>query len=109
MKIAEFVKNHKPIQIGGITFELYGVNMYDNADTHTRYPFNEGIAYSFAERYQRALEEISQDIKGMSIKEVQQYYKENTTDDNANYYGEMCFVYTKDFADDQILFGVRMD
>lgn len=45
----------------------------------------------------------------MTIKDAYDYYKENTDDDNANYYGDMVFVYTREYDPEKLLYGVRMD
>lgn len=112
MVIKRFCENVKPVKIGDIIFELYGVNVFDDADTEDKFPYStlDGEEeLTFTERYEKALLELEEDTKGMNIKEAQKYYKEQTDDDNANYYGNLCFVYTKSFDDDSILFGVRMD
>lgn len=108
--ISEYIKNNKkPVKINGITFRLYDVNMYDLADIEKKTNYEEGTDLSFLERLERAIEELEQITKGMTLEEAKTYFRDNTEDGNSNYYGGMCFVYTADMPKSYIMFGVRMD
>ena len=112
MKISEQVKIIKDINVNGVICSIYGVNVHDNEDTTKVFPFESDITLNlnFHDRFRRAITELESDIKeGMTIKDAYDYYKENTDNDNANYYGDMVFVYTKEYDPERLLYGIRMD
>ncbi len=108
--INEYIKKDRmPIKINGITFGLFDVNMYDTEDIDLKTDYQDGIELSFLERRERAIEELEQITKGKTLEEAKTYFRDNTEDGNSNYWGGMCFVYTKDMPKNYIMFGVRMD
>ena len=103
-------KQHKiPIKLGDIIFRVVGVNCNDDEDVDRKTAYDDDEAYSYKERYEKAIAELAEDTKGMTLQQAQKYYKDNTEDDNANYYGNWIYVYTKVMNKSFIQFGVRMD
>ncbi len=109
--IYELIKeqNKKPIRIGNLIFRIEGVNCLDDEDIDKKVAYDDDEAYSYKERYEKAIAELTRDTEGMTLNEAQKYYKDNTDDDNANYYGDWIYVYTKSFEKNYLSFGVRMD
>jgi hypothetical protein len=109
--IKSYIKqNDKPIMVNGIMFRLTGVNFFENADINEKTHYDDDIKYSFLERLERAKEELEQDTKGMTLEQAQEFYKKNTEDDMANYWGGMLSVYTGiHMPKKYITFDVRMD
>lgn len=108
--ISEYIeKDKKPVKINGITFRLFDVNMYEQADIEKKTSYEEGIYLSFLERRERAVEELKQTTEGKTLEEAKAYFRDNTEDGNSNYWGGMCYVYTQDMPKSYIMFGVRMD
>jgi hypothetical protein len=109
--VSEYIEKEskKPIRIGSIVFRLEGVNCLDNEDVNMKVAFDDDEAYSFKDRYSKAIEELTEETKGMTLSEAQEHFKGKTEDDLANYYGDWIFVYTKEFNKKYLSFGVRMD
>ena len=108
--IDSYIKqNKKPIIVNGITFMLCDVNYYGNADINEKTHYDDGIELNFLERYERAVEELTQTTDGMTLEEAKSYFLDNTEDGNSNYWGGMLSVYTKDMPKKYIMFDVRMD
>ena len=111
-RIAGYVKKNKEVtQIGNIFFRFQGVNMYDDADINDLYPYSnsEDEMYSFLVRKKKALDELEELTKGMTLEDAQDFFGKNTTDDNANFYGNFVYVYSKKKNPKCIFYGVRMD
>ena len=109
--ISELIKEQhkKPIRVGNLIFRLDGVNCLENEDVNRKIAYDDDEAYSYKERYEKAIEELARDTEGMTLEEAKKYYKDNTDDDNANYYGDWIYIYTKSFEKNYLSFGVRMD
>ena len=110
-RIKDYLKrNHYPVRIGNIDFVLQNVNMHDDADTAEVFPYNNtSTMLSFLERRNRAREELESLTRNMTVDQAQDYFKENTTQDNDNFYGDYAFVYTRKKNPKYVFVGVRMD
>ena len=112
MTIKEFLKTPHIYDIHGIKAELNYVNMFDDIDIDEKTVYDEGAKYSFKQRLKKAICELKSDIEKLKEKtseNVLKFYKDGTTDDNANYYGNFLCVYTNTEESDTIMIGVRMD
>ncbi len=109
--ITSYIKKNQnaPVSIGKVIFRLTGVNCLDNEDVNRKVAYDDDEAYSYKERYAKAVKELEEDTKGMSIEDAYKYFKDNAEDDNANYYGNWVYVYTSKFNGKYLTFGVRMD
>ncbi len=110
-RIKDYIeRNHYPVKIGNINFVLQGVNMHDDADTAEFFPYSDtNTSLTFLERRNRAREEVETLTRNMTLEQAQDYFKEQTTDDNANFYGDYVYVYTKKKNPKYIFVGIRMD
>ena len=111
-RIKNYIKrNRYPVQKGNIRFRLMGVTGHEEADIDDRFPYSDckDEQLSFRDRFNRAWDELEKLTKGMTLEQAQDYFKKETTDDNANYYGDYVFVYTATKNPNYVLYGVRMD
>lgn len=112
MRIPEYAKQHNlysPLEIGNIYFLFMGVNMLNNADVNTSYPSGTDEHLTFIQRYDKAVAELKDLTKGMTVEEVQDYFQKETEDGNENFYGNYVFIQTAKKFPRFIKFGVRMD
>ena len=111
MTIKEF--RAEKVRIGQIDFvycDYTDHNCDQDLDVNEPLPYDDGVSYSFLERFERAKEELAEDTKGMTLEQAKEYYKSNTEDGNIHYWGGMVFVLTSDMKDDAaIYYGIRTD